>query len=215
MRTQDIQGVTFRIGDLDLQGVLFPDGRIDKPVVDGCTAFCLLHKIPGTVFRNKIDGERYRDGVQLRVETQRKVFFVRAFRFHHILAFELFLEQAELDVIREEPGITDRPDRIDRQAVFPGRILPGRQFEGRDDDRIQESDILARLVEFIVAVHIVQSENMIGSGSDITDRELPFVICSGSTDERKFHECGIFQVVVQTDRNAWHWFEVLGIQQDS
>ena len=114
MRTQDIQGVTFRIGDLDLQGVLFPDGRIDKPVVDGCTAFCLLHKIPRTVFRNKIDGERYRDGVQLRVETQRKVFFVRAFRLHHILAFELFLEQAELDVVREEPGITDRPDRIDR-----------------------------------------------------------------------------------------------------
>lgn len=155
LRAQDVQGVALRIGDLHLQGVLLPDGRIGKPVVDGRAAFRFLHKIPGTVFRGEIDGERYRDGVQLRVEAQRKVFFVRAFGFHHILAFELFFEQAELDVVREEPGITDRPDRIDRQAVFPGRILPGRQFEGRDDDGIQESDVFAGLVEFIVAVHIV------------------------------------------------------------
>ena len=71
------------------------------------------------------------------------------------MLFEFLLEQAEFDVVREETGVTDRPDRIDRQAVFPGRILPGRQFEGRDDDGIQESDVFAGLVEFIVAVHIV------------------------------------------------------------
>jgi len=47
---------------------------------------------------------------------------------------------------------------------------------------------------------------MIGSRSDITNRELPFVIRTGSTDEREFHECRIFQIVVQADRNAWHRF---------
>lgn len=148
-------GVALRIGDLHLQSVLLPDGRIGKPVVNGRAAFRLLHKIPGTVFRGEIDGDRHRYGVQLRIETQRKIFLVRAFGLYHILAFEFLLEQAEFDVVREETGVTDRPDRIDRQAVFPGRILPGRQFEGRDDDGIQESDVFAGLVEFIVAVHIV------------------------------------------------------------
>lgn len=155
LRAQDVQGVALRIGDLHLQSVLLPDGRIGKPVVNGRAAFRLLHKIPGTVFRGEIDGDRHRYGVQLRIETQRKVFLVRAFGLYHILAFEFLLEQAEFDVVREETGVTDRPDRIDRQAVFPGRILPGRQFEGRDDDGIQESDVFAGLVEFIVAVHIV------------------------------------------------------------
>ncbi len=55
---------------------------------------------------------------------------------------------------------------------------------------------------------------MIGPGSDIADCELPFVVRPGSAGERELYECGIFQVVVQADRDAGHRFKVLGIQQN-
>ena len=86
--------------------------------------------------RSKVDGDRHRNGIQLRVEAEREVFLVRTFRLHHILALKLLFKEAEFDVVRHEAGIADRTDRIDRQTVLPGGILPRGQLKGRNDNGV-------------------------------------------------------------------------------
>ena len=60
-------------------------------------------------------------------------------------------------------GITDCHHRIDRQAIFPNRILTGRQLERGDDQGIVKSDLLPGLAVLIGAHHILQ-------GIDYQDR---------------------------------------------
>ena len=215
MRTENIQRITLRIRQFHLQRILLPHQRIGQPEIDPFPLIRFLGKEPVGIRRIEIERLRQRDGIQRSVETYCQQVFLLAFRFQEILPHKVFLEQAQLDIIRKITSIANRPDRIDGQAVFPKRILPGSLFQRRDNDRVVESDLFAWLVELIIAVDIIQTEYTIAARRDITDGELSFVVRTRSTVERQFHKSRIFQVLMQTDRDTGHRFQVFRIQQDT
>ena len=112
-------------------------------------------------------------------------------------------------------GITDCHHRIDRQAIFPNRILTGRQLERGDDQGIVKSDLLPGLTVLIGAHHILQGIDPIGPRGHITNRKLSLVVRTGSTDKWDRRKGGILQIRMHTDRNTRHRLQILGVQQDS
>ncbi len=215
MRSENVQRVALRIRQFHLQRILFPYQRIGQPKINAFSRLRFLCKEPVRILRRKVERLRKRYGIQRSVEPYGQQVFLLALRFQQILAHEVFLEQTQFDIIREITRIGNRTDRIDSQAVFPERILPGGQLQRRDNNGVVKRNLLARLVEFIVAVDIVQTENTVTAWRDIADGELSFIVRARSTVERQFHKCRILQVLMQTDRDTGHRFQVFGIQQDT
>ena len=214
-RAQHIERITLRIGQFEHQCVSLVNRRIKQPIVELQASVHRLNHVPRTVLRFEIERTRSRKGIQrsIKGEIEKPLIFPSWPR--HILPSKAFLEQQQANIIGIEAGITHRFNRINSQAVFPQRILAGSQFKGGNDQRIRECDVFPRLIETIIAVHVVKRIDSIRPRCDITQDKTSPVVRPRGTHKACSSKGRIREVLMQSYGNTGHRLKVLGLKQDA
>ena len=131
---------------------------------------------------------------------------------HEILTGILFLECSQQNVVRQITGILHRLDGIDRQCIFPNRILTGSRNERRNDNGIRESHHLTLGIEHVILIAVLQGINAVLARCNPTNGESSATVSARYTVEWFSHKSAVAQVLVKPYLNALDRFQIRSLQ---